>query len=455
MLRQSLEKILASSAWDALREGELARAEHQCRALLRMERERVEKRLLRGREYLNHNPCLARDGGYLPGDYLITAIISTYKAERFMAGRLADLLGQTIAGKLEILVIDSASPENEGEIVASFQRRHSTIRYLRTQRRESIYQAWNRGVAAARGRYLTNANTDDRLHPEALERLVAVLEQRGDACVSYADALITTGENESFQGNSSRQATRRPPFSLNALLESCITGSQPVWRKEVHQTVGLFDIGYSSAADYDFFIRAAQQCRFVHIPDPLGLVWTSPETYSGKGELPLLEFYEIRERYRHLLAPLGRADTVLPGHEGIWATVRQHVSGSMDGDIAELIGDDPLLNHQVGLLYERVGDNGNAWRYLQRAAYLAPEQPRYLEAMERSLAGNLRATVMTKASDAMASASLDVLQTMAIAMRMLRCPHGAAWLYALALEREPEDAVSLVNLEKTVRAELR
>ncbi|HEX9023090.1 MAG TPA: glycosyltransferase [Geobacteraceae bacterium] len=449
----SLERILAASAWDALGGGELARAEHQCRALLRLERTRVEEALRCGREYLDHNPCLVRDGKYQPRNYLITAIISTYKAERFMAGRLADLLGQTIADRLEILVIDSASPENEGEIVESFQRRHPTIRYHRTERRESIYQAWNRGVAAARGRYLTNANTDDRLHPEALERLVAVLEQDGDACVSYADALITAGENESFQDNNSLQATRRPPFSLNALLESCITGSQPVWRKELHEAVGLFDIGYGSAADYDFFIRAAQQCRFVHVPEPLGLVWTSPETYSGKGALPLLEFYEIRERYRHLLVPGDRAGAV-PERDGIWETVRQHISGGGDGDIAELIGDEPLLNHQVGLLYEQAGDDGNAWRYLQRAFYLAPEQPRYREALERSLACNLRATVVSKASAGSAALSSDMLRTVAIAMRMLGYPHGAAWLYALALEQEPEDAVSLVNLERIVHAEL-
>ncbi len=448
MPRQSLKQTLAISAWDALREGELERSEHLCRAFLRLERERIEKALRDGREYMDSNPCFVRDGRYLPKDYLITAIISTHKAERFMEGRLADLLGQSIADRLEILVIDSASPESEGEIVASFQRRHTNIRYLRTERRESIYQAWNRGVQTARGTYLTNANTDDRLRSDTLERLTGMLEQGRGAGVAYADALITGTENETFQANSSVQATRRPGFSINALLESCITGSQPVWQRALHDTAGLFDIGYGSAGDYDFFIRATRYCRFINLPEPLGLVWTSPETYSGKGILPLMEFYEVRECYRYLLVPTGRGDAVAPGHEDIREAMRQIISGSGCGDNAELIGDAPSLNYRIGLLYEQAGDNGNAWRYLQRASYLVPEQADYREALQRSLAINLRDIIKNEVQGEVNPASGDLLQAMAIATRMLGYFPIAAWLYALALEREPENSISCVNLER-------
>ena len=450
MPRQSLKQTFAVSAWVALREGEFERAEHLCRAFLRLDRERIEKILLSSKEYLSNNSCFVRDGRYLPKDYLITAIISTYKGERFMEGRLTDLLGQSIADRLEILVIDSASPEHEGEVVASFQQRHTNIRYLRTGRRESIYQAWNRGVQVARGTYLTNANTDDRLRRDALERLVARLEQEYGAGVAYADALITSKENETFLDNSSVQATRRPDFSINRLLESCITGSQPVWRKALHDSAGLFDIGYGSAADYDFFIRAAQYCGFVYIPEPLGLVWTASETYSGKGLLPLLEFYEIRERYRHLLDPTGRGDSSLTGHEDIWEALRQNFSGLGNSTSAEYTGDEPLLNYQIGRLYEQAGDNGNAWRYLQRAAYLLPEQQQYRDALKRSLITNLKDTIRTKAQDEIDLVSIDLLQAMAVASRMLGYQHAAAWLYAQTLEREPENVVSLINLERAL-----
>src|SRR5208337_1903982 len=96
---------------------------------------------------------------------LVSAIVSTYNAERFLRGCLEDLEAQTIAARLEIIVVDSGSHQNEQAIVEEFQRRYNNIVYIRTEERESLYAAWNRGVKAARGKYLTNANTDDRHRP--------------------------------------------------------------------------------------------------------------------------------------------------------------------------------------------------------------------------------------------------------------------------------------------------
>ena len=100
---------------------------------------------------------------------LVSAIVSTYNAERFIRGCLEDLEAQTIADRLEIVVIDSGSPQNEGTIVREFQQRYDNILYIRTAQREGLYAAWNRGIQAARGKYITNANTDDR-HEASIEK---------------------------------------------------------------------------------------------------------------------------------------------------------------------------------------------------------------------------------------------------------------------------------------------
>ncbi|HEX4349537.1 MAG TPA: glycosyltransferase, partial [Verrucomicrobiae bacterium] len=83
---------------------------------------------------------------------LVTAIVSTFKSERFIRGCLEDLEAQTIADRLEIIVVDSHSPQNERAVVEEFQKRYSNIVYIRTQERETVYGAWNRGVRAARGK---------------------------------------------------------------------------------------------------------------------------------------------------------------------------------------------------------------------------------------------------------------------------------------------------------------
>ncbi len=61
-----------------------------------------------------------------------------------------------------------------------------------------MYAAWNRGIRAATGRYITNANTDDRHAPHALERMAGVLDRRDDIALVYADLWITEIENETY-----------------------------------------------------------------------------------------------------------------------------------------------------------------------------------------------------------------------------------------------------------------
>jgi tetratricopeptide (TPR) repeat protein len=47
------------------------------------------------------------------GEILVTAIVSTYNSEKYIEGCLQDLLSQTIANRLEVIVVDSGSQQNE------------------------------------------------------------------------------------------------------------------------------------------------------------------------------------------------------------------------------------------------------------------------------------------------------------------------------------------------------
>ena len=150
---------------------------------------------------------------------LVSAIVSTYNNERFMEGRLRDLVAQTLGDRLEIIVVDSGSQGNEGAIVKRFMEKHSNIRYIRTEERERIYQAWNRGIRAARGKYVTSANTDDRLRPDALEILASELDAHPEMALAYADFFITNTENEEFHAHTRTGYSIKPDFAPNIMLD--------------------------------------------------------------------------------------------------------------------------------------------------------------------------------------------------------------------------------------------
>lgn len=231
---------------------------------------------------------------------LITAIVSTYSAERFMKGCLDDLVAQTAFEDVEVLVIDSGSPERESAITAQFVDRHDNIRLLRTER-EGLYATWNRAIDMARGKYLTSANTDDRHRRDAFEQLAARLDSQPDAALAYGDQYVSPTENETFEECEARGARLRrwPEFTPADLMLRCITGSQPMWRRTLHATHGVFDTRYRIAADYELWMRFAQGGNFSHIAVPLGVFYDSPATLSGSGNrwLADTESLQVRQTY--------------------------------------------------------------------------------------------------------------------------------------------------------------
>lgn len=230
--------------------------------------------------------------------YLVSAIVSTYNSERFMRGCLEDLEAQTIADRLEIVVVDSCSPQNERAIVEEFQKKYPNIKYIRTDKRETVYAAWNRGIKASSGKYITNANTDDRHRKDALETLFDCLERNPDKVLAYADSLVTKVENESFDSCTVSDRFQWPDFNKEMLLNYCFIGPHPMWRRKLHEDLGFFDEKYQTAADYEFWLRAALKYEFLHINEFLGLYLLDESSVSRKGEIPLLEAKEIQKEYR-------------------------------------------------------------------------------------------------------------------------------------------------------------
>jgi glycosyltransferase involved in cell wall biosynthesis/Tfp pilus assembly protein PilF len=235
---------------------------------------------------------------------LVSAIVSTYNSERFMRGCLEDLLAQTIADKLEIIVVDSASLQNEGAIVRDFQQRFGNIKYMRTPKRETVYQAWNRGIKLAGGSYITNANTDDRHRHDAFERMAGVLDENEEIALVYADVIKTNRENQTFNRCTPAGVLHWYPWNRNTLLaKGCFIGPQPIWRRSLHDAFGYFDERFSIAADYEFWLRISQFYDFQHIDIPLGLYLERQESVEhANAEEKRLQDKLVNQRYCEALA---------------------------------------------------------------------------------------------------------------------------------------------------------
>lgn len=209
------------------------------------------------------------------------ALVSIYNGAAFMQGCLDDLTDQTelAAGRMEVLLIDSASPGGERELVLPRVRATRGLRFLRTVERESLYRAWNRAARGARSRYLSNANLDDRHRRDFFERLAETLDAEPEVQLVYPAQYLSAIPNEPFADHQPVRSWGWPDYSLEQLRIGNHVGSQPMWRRSVHRDIGGFEERYRIAGDYDFWCRIAHHVGPLKLyPTPIGLYY-----FNGTG----------------------------------------------------------------------------------------------------------------------------------------------------------------------------
>lgn len=230
--------------------------------------------------------------------YIVTAIVSVYNCERFIRGCLEDLEAQTIADHVEIICVNSGSQQNEEVIIREFQEKYKNIIYIKTKKRETIYGAWNRGIKVARGKYITNANSDDRHRKDAFEIAINVLEEHHDVGLVYYNYIETMTENEVYERCTPSGYLTMPDYEHFELLFRSLPAHQPMWRRCIHNEIGYFNDKLEVAGDREFWLRIATKYNLKHINEYLGLYLKRYDSLERMNSIATtVEIGDVVDRY--------------------------------------------------------------------------------------------------------------------------------------------------------------
>ena len=109
----------------------------------------------------------------------ISVIIPAYNHEKYVTEAIESVLNQSCQDFEVIVVNDGSTDSTEKKILAIQDRR---IRYV-SQENSGAHAAINRGIALARGEYISILNSDDVYLPKRLETCLAFLENNRDYSV--------------------------------------------------------------------------------------------------------------------------------------------------------------------------------------------------------------------------------------------------------------------------------
>lgn len=185
---------------------------------------------------------------------LISCITVSYNAGPTLERCLQSIVAAKALAPIEYIVIDGNSNDGSAQLLSRYRPQ---IDVLIAEPDGGIYDAMNKGLALATGRYICFINADDQLIPSAVPQLARQLQRLDPATGVLATAARTVAPG--FEGLwiaaplDPLAAFRCPDICHNGLYVS----------SAVYARVGGYDTRFRIAADSAWMLRAwSQNHRF-------------------------------------------------------------------------------------------------------------------------------------------------------------------------------------------------
>lgn len=284
---------------------------------------------------------------------LVSVVIPTYNRARWIAEAVDSVISQTFTD-YEIIVVDDGSRDDTRSALAPYQ---SNISYY-YQDNAGCSAARNRGIAEARGEWLSFLDSDDVWMKGKLERQLSDIERFPQTKAHAINALIYRDhigrEVDLFEYIGFRaRLTEDPMLIERPLLQQIEYGfgwpQSVLVRRDVMLKTSLFDPSLRLWQDMDLFYRIAAEGRWCVNGEPMIRIMRREEdaslNLSSQSERnPLQSWREMLTLYERL-----SGNSSIDEREAREARSRHSNAAS-----------------SLGIEYLRSGDRASARRFLMR-----------------------------------------------------------------------------------------
>ena len=182
---------------------------------------------------------------------LVTVIIPTYNAEKYLRQALRSVRRQTYRS-IETIVVDDGSTDSTVQIVRQFDGVT-----LLMQPHGGASRARNRGLQAACGEFVKFLDSDDILCRDCISEQVEATLEAGEYSIVYSDAVVFNQEKRSRR----RVATEldRSQAQDLELLRKNIPTPCPLYPRRALAEAGGFDESFLRAQEYNLHLRLSLQ----------------------------------------------------------------------------------------------------------------------------------------------------------------------------------------------------
>jgi glycosyltransferase involved in cell wall biosynthesis len=231
---------------------------------------------------------------------IVSVIIPTYNRESTIVRSVNSVLQQTYKN-IEVIIVDDGSSDNTINVLNDIK--DERLKVIQCKENQGVSKARNIGIMAAAGTYIAFQDSDDEWLPDKLEKQVHIIENSdADVGVVYSSFLKIKDDKEK-QLIPGTKKLKLDGDILRSLSRGNVVGSPTMLiRKEVFDSVGMFDEKLIQVEDWDFVLRVSEKYKFRFIKAPLVISYWSKNSVSSDKMLQGLENEKyLLEKNAHLL----------------------------------------------------------------------------------------------------------------------------------------------------------
>ncbi len=175
----------------------------------------------------------------------LSVITVCFNSGKTIGDTLESLKNQT-CDDFESIVIDGGSSDNTSEIVEKFG---DFVNTFVSEPDQGIYDAMNKGIKLAKGRYLAFLNSDDAYLPNTISLV------RAHARSTWPDIIYGKIKKERLLGREVLTRLESPDLKLMPETMGIFHPATFVHR-DLFEQFGPYDLRFKQAADYHWLLRA-------------------------------------------------------------------------------------------------------------------------------------------------------------------------------------------------------
>lgn len=223
---------------------------------------------------------------------LFTIITVTYNAGAYLEETIESIINQNY-GNYEFLIIDGHSTDNTMNIVKRYEK---NINFFISEPDKGIYDAMNKGIAYAKGKYINFMNAGDCFFDQmTLTKMAKEIENSSNIDILYGKFVLKNSDNPPLKFYKGKKISK---WDLHTGIPIC---HQSMFiRRSLFYKIGFYSLDYQIISEYDWLIdyvnqvKSLKKLQFINEPvNEYLLDEGNSHIYALKG---LKEFFQIAQK---------------------------------------------------------------------------------------------------------------------------------------------------------------